>query len=175
MMKTREAVNGVSLREYILFEDFGRIREILESTRVFRACEIAVALELAGDGIQKGENSDYRFIFAGLDGTTAGYVCYGMIPMTAGRFDLYWLAVDRAFQGRGIAGLLTGRMEERVIASGGCRIYVDTSSREPYRPARDFYRSQGYREAARLTGYYADGDDKVIFMKDMLRGLCEKA
>ncbi|UCD35960.1 MAG: GNAT family N-acetyltransferase [Nitrospiraceae bacterium] len=174
MIKTRDAVKGIVLRECIFPQDLGRVREILQGTNVFRVCEVDVALELVGDSMREGKNTDYRFIFADLDGKTAGYVCYGMIPMTDGRFDLYWLAVDRAFQGRGIASLLTGRMEERVIALGGRRVYIDTSSREPYRPARDFYRLRNYREVARLQGYYADGDDKVIFMKNISGGCSQK-
>ena len=50
---------------------------------------------------------------------------------------------------------------------GGKYAYSETSSRETYRPTREFYLKQGYREVARVPLFYADNDDKVIFMKTL--------
>ena len=57
------------------------------------------------------------------------------------------------------------RSEAAILKSGGTKIYVETSSRPPFAPARAFYRRCGYQVDAVLKDYYDDGDDKVIFAK----------
>jgi len=50
-------------------------------------------------------------------------------------------------------------------------IVVETSSRAAYAPTRAFYERRGYTQAARLPGYYAPGDDLVIYLKDLTHGV----
>lgn len=146
-------------------EDREAVGAILRSTAIFYDREIAVADELLLDRLDKGEGSDYSFVFAdGIHGLE-GFLCYGPIAVTDRRFDLYWLAVHRSRQGKGTGGLLLKEAEAAIAVSGGAAIFVETSSRPVYEPARRFYEHHGYREAARVAGYYADGDHKVIFTK----------
>jgi hypothetical protein len=63
-------------------------------------------------------------------------------------------------------------VQDRVIAQGGERLYIDTSGREKYAPTRAFYERNGFSCEARLTDFYAPGDDRVIYVK-MLAGLTE--
>jgi hypothetical protein len=42
---------------------------------------------------------------------------------------------------------------------------VETSSRSDYLPARRFYTRHGYAEAARVAGFYAPDDDRIILTK----------
>jgi ribosomal protein S18 acetylase RimI-like enzyme len=44
---------------------------------------------------------------------------------------------------------------------------VETSSRADYAPTRAFYESRGYTRTATIPGYYAPGDDLVVFTKDL--------
>jgi hypothetical protein len=48
---------------------------------------------------------------------------------------------------------------------GGKRIYVETSSREQYRPTRSFYSCCGYCKEATLEDFYSSGDHKVIYLR----------
>ena len=41
--------------------------------------------------LQLGEKSHYHFLLAEKGGTLAGYTCFGRIPLTAERYDLYWI------------------------------------------------------------------------------------
>jgi ribosomal protein S18 acetylase RimI-like enzyme len=66
--------------------------------------------------------------------------------------------------------LLTA-VERRLAADAGRLIVVETSSRVQYAPTRAFYERCGYAEAARLPGYYALGDDLVIYLKDLTHGV----
>ncbi len=142
------------------------IRSITDSAGVFYPEEIDIAEELARENLARGaEESGYHFLVAERDGEVCGYTCYGSIPGARRRFDLYWIAVAEPFKSMGAGKALMARTEERIFSSGGAKIYVETSSRPPYIPARAFYRRCGYIQEAVLRDYYDDGDDKVIFVK----------
>src|SRR5439155_236174 len=61
-------------------------------------------------------------------------------------------------------------VEERLTTDNGRLIVVETSSRADYASTRAFYERRGYTQAARLPGYYAPGDDLVIYLKDLTHG-----
>jgi ribosomal protein S18 acetylase RimI-like enzyme len=96
-----------------------------------------------------------------------GYICFGPIPMTDGCYDLYWIAVDGEFAGRGIGGRLMRFAEEFLEGKGARRIYVDTSSTPGYQPARALYKKHGYRRVCCLSDFYRLGDGKYIYMKEI--------
>jgi ribosomal protein S18 acetylase RimI-like enzyme len=119
-----------------------------------------------------------------------GYACFGPIACTQGSFDLYWIAVHDSQRGRGLGRALLAETERRIAAGApsadspcatgglsgeaaparaslirGRRIYIETSSQPKYEPTRAFYLKCGYREEARFEGFYAEGDDKVVYVK----------
>jgi ribosomal protein S18 acetylase RimI-like enzyme len=145
--------------------DRRRVREIVASTGVFSQVEIEVAVELLDERLVQGPKSGYHFVFAARGRRTLGYTCYGPIPLTATSYDLYWIAVDKAFQGQKIGQLLLAKSEELIRAAGGRQVYIETSNRAQYIPTRKFYLRNGYRQEALLKDFYAPGDDKVIYVK----------
>ncbi len=145
--------------------DIEHVRNIVVSTGFFNQEEVDIAVELITDRVDKGEKSDYKFIFLDLDGRTVGYSCYGHIMGTQESFDFYWLAVLQNLRGKGLGRLLTARTEEAILAAGGHRVYIETSSREQYIPTREFYLKIGYRVEAIIEDFYAPGDGKVILVK----------
>ena len=126
-----------------------------------------MAVELVRERLDKGEKSGYYFIFGETDGTMAGYACYGPIAGTQCSFDLYWIAVDNGMRGGGIGSLLLKKAEAAILGMGGGRVYVETSSRDQYEPTRAFYLRNGYRLEADLKDFYAPGDSKIIFVKEL--------
>lgn len=155
----------VSFRYDVLAEDRQRVREIVESTGFFSAAEVDVAVELVDERLAKGESSGYCFVFAEVEGQTVGYACYGPIPATAASYDLYWIAVHQAWQGRRYGRLLLAESERLIRQAGGHRVYIDTSSRAQYQPTRAFYEHLGFRREAVLEDFYAPGDGKVIYVR----------
>ena len=147
--------------------DAEKIRAIVQSSGFFNPEEVEVAVELVLERLEKGEKSGYYFIFAETDGHLAGYACYGPIAGTQCSFDLYWIAVDNGMRGGGIGSLLLKKAEEEVAGMGGGRVYVETSSRDLYEPTRAFYLRNGYRLEADLRDFYAPGDSKIIFVKEL--------
>ncbi len=158
---------ALEFRDAVFAEDVARIRQLVTMSGVFNAEETAIACELAEQRIAMGRASGYEFVFAEQGGEVIGYACYGPIGGTEGRHDLYWIVVSPAGQRLGVGAQLVRRVETAVRSAGGRRIYVDTSSSEPYVAARRFYRRMGYRVAAELDGFYSERDGKVIFVRDL--------
>jgi ribosomal protein S18 acetylase RimI-like enzyme len=105
---------------------------------------------------------DYELIGAFNGDDLLGYACFGPTPSTQGTYDLYWLAVDPAAQGRGVGRALVRWIERELVDRGGRLIVVETSSRTDYAPTRKFYERAGYAEAARVRDFYAPADDRII-------------
>ena len=137
----------------------------MRDTGLFREAEVAMAGELLDEALDGDD--DYRFLGAFDADHLVGYACWGPTPGTAGTYDLYWIAVDRSRQGQGIGTQLVAEVEHRLQADGGRLIVVETSSREDYTPTRGFYERRDYRRTATIPGYYAPGDDLVIYTKDL--------
>ena len=143
------------------------IRRILRRTGLFREEEVAVALEVLDVYLYQEGQRDYQVYVAAVEGRTCGYVCFGLNALTAGTFELYWIAVEPGRQGGGIGTALMDAAEETASLQGGRLIAVETSSRPDYAPTRAFYGRRGYREEARVPDYYAPGDDKVILTRKL--------
>lgn len=159
--------DDLTFRNEIRPDDPERIEAIVVSSGYFRADEVKVALELAGERLARGTESGYEFIFADLDGTTLAYSCFGLIPCTLHSYDLYWIATHREFMHKGIGRKLLERTESEIAELGGSGIYVETSSRELYAPTRTFYLRNGYAEKSRYEDFYDRGDDKIVYVKKL--------
>jgi Acetyltransferases len=139
--------------------DRSRVNEILVATGAFGNEEVAVALELFDSG-----DADYEFIGArDAQGTLLGYACYGPTPSTDGTYDLYWLAVHPVAQGRGAGRQLVSFIEQQLQKRGARMLVAETSSRADYDRTREFYQRAGFAEAARVRGFYAPADDRIIY------------
>ncbi|HSJ62765.1 MAG TPA: GNAT family N-acetyltransferase [Gemmatimonadaceae bacterium] len=157
-------------------ERAGRLEAILHATGVFSPDEIRVARELledaaahdGGRGSASHQSSPPPYSFLGSftpDGELVGFACYGPTPGTDRTYDLYWIAVDPARGRAGFASLLIEEVERRLQGQTARLLVVETSSRSDYLPARRFYARRGYAEAARVAGFYAPDDDRIILTK----------
>jgi ribosomal protein S18 acetylase RimI-like enzyme len=146
--------------------DRDRIEEITRAVGLFREDEIPVALEVFDEAMANGPDGAYRVLGVESDGRLAGWICWGPTPCTVGTYDLYWMAVDPALQGAGLGTALITEMERRL--EGVARlIVVETAGRPDYAATRRFYQARGYQPAATIPGFYAPGDDQVIFVKSV--------
>ena len=152
--------------------DRDSVSGLLVATAAFSADEVGVALELFDEGCrpEPGDGparvvADYEFVGAYDDdaGDLLGYACFGPTPAAEGTYDLYWLAVHPAAQGRGAGRALVRRVEQELGLRGARLLVVETSSRADYAHTREFYVRGGYIEAARVRDFYAPADDRIIF------------
>jgi len=145
-----------------------RLEQLTRGTGLFREEEVATAVELLDESLAGDE--DYQFV-GGYEGDElVGYACWGPTPGTRATSDLYWIVVDRDRQGSGIGSQLLREVERLLTADGRRLVVVETSSRTDYAPTRKFYEARGYTRAATIPGYYAPGDDLVIYTKDLIAG-----
>lgn len=150
-----------------LARDREAILSLLSATGYFRPDEIATAAEVLDDAVVQADGVHYQSYTCELEDLPIGWVCWGRTPCTLGTFDLYWLAVSPLEQGKGIGRWLMSFAEESIRQQGGRIIVVETAGRPDYAPTRTFYSRLGYREEARLADFYAPGDDKVVFTKQL--------
>ena len=148
----------------------GRVEALVRATGMFRPSEVETAVQVLDESLA-GED-DYRWLgaFEEKGDTMTGCVCWGPTPGTEGTYDLYWLVVDPARHGQGIGTQLLTEVEQRLRAARGRLIVTETSSQADYAPTRAFYEHRGYTRAATIPGYYAPGDDLVIYSKDLTDG-----
>ncbi len=152
------------------------VRGILERTGYFTAVEIGTALELVDDWLVRGDASGYLcFVASSGASSVDGYICVGPTPLTEGTYDLYWIAVDPAAQGRGTGRRLLAFAEGHVQGRGGRLLLIETSSQPLYAPTVRFYERCGYALLARIADFYRAGDDKLIFGKSLVRGAAPDA
>lgn len=160
-----------STDDYLNPNDVEAIREIVRHSGVFTDIEIATAGELA-EAVLSGTDTSYRFLFVRApNNSPIAYTCYGEIPLTDKRYDLYWIVVDPAHQSKGLARQLMQETETKIRQKGGMYLYAETSGTPAYAPARAFYLKHGFAEAARFPNFYRDGDDKVVFCKSLAESI----
>ena len=157
----------LNYRKTVVPSDAMNVANILKSTGFFKPHEIDVAVELVEETLKNGAGSGYRFNFLEIEGKTVGYSCYGEIPVTVKNFDLYWMALDNDFRGRGLGRLLMEKTEADIRALGGRGIYIETSNKEMYKPTVAFYKSCGYDQIALFKDFYDLKDNKVVFYKKL--------
>lgn len=149
-------------------EDIRPLQDIIRATGVFKEEEVAVAVELMEIVPEEKEQSDY-VLFTAVDDANIvrGYYCIGPTPMTEGTFDLYWIAVDPMYHGKGMGKQLLQHCEDYVKAHNGRLIVAETSSQALYDNTRKFYLRCNYIEASRIKDYYSVGDDLVVYTKHL--------
>ncbi|MDE3115533.1 MAG: GNAT family N-acetyltransferase [Pseudomonadota bacterium] len=145
--------------------DAEAVARIVTHTGVFSAAEIEIARSLVEETRAGLPGADYRFLFMdGANGLDA-YTCFGPIPGTQNRYELYWIAVDPSARRRGLGQALIAETERAVRALHGTHLFAHTSTRADYIPARAFYVAHGYIQHADIPDYYSDGDGMAIYGK----------
>mgnify|MGYP001582602414 CR=1 FL=1 len=145
-------------------EDKPAIMHILRATPEFKPSEVVVAEEVL-DSYLNDPSAGYFTLVAETDTVIAGYVCFGLTPLTEGTWDIYWIAVERELQGKGIGATLLTVAENKIKQLKGRLMLAETSSTPEYDKTRRFYQSQGYVVVAQIADFYVPGDDKIIFQK----------
>jgi GNAT superfamily N-acetyltransferase len=147
-------------------EDKAAVLDLIRDTGMFTAAEIGVAEELIDAYLDVPGQNDYRVaVVDGEGGAIAGYMTWGPTPLADSAYDLYWMAVARKEQGKGLGKAMVRWLEEEVGKVDGRMILIETSSTPRYEPTRQFYLHLDYREVARVPDFYRAGDDRVIYAK----------
>ncbi len=93
-----------------------------------------------------------------------GYICYGEASLTEGVYEVYYIAVDPVYQGKGIGKFLMESVEKKLKPKARM-IHIETSSDKTYLPTQKFYEKLNYKEIARIRDFYKVGEDKILYEK----------
>lgn len=76
---------------------------------------------------------------------------------------------DRQGQGEGRALIAAVEAALRRLGEEHARVLlVETSGLPHFQATRDFYRSNGFDEEARIRQFYGPDDDKIVFWKSLV-------
>jgi ribosomal protein S18 acetylase RimI-like enzyme len=148
--------------------DTAALVALTEATGIFKPLEIVALREVLDDYF--AENQADGHVAIALEDTDAGaivgYAYYGPAPMTEGTWQLWWIAVEKNQQGRGVGSRLLRHLEDDIRANHHGRVlFIETGSLPHYELTRQFYRKFGYEQHALLQDFYAAGDSMVVFRK----------
>ncbi len=145
--------------------DRDAIVAFLEATGFFRPDEVVVAAEVLDEALAAGPGGHYQSFTCEVEGRPVGWVCCGPTPCTVETWDIYWIGVDPAAQGRGVGRRLMAHAERLIAERGGRIAVIETSGAKLYEPTQGFYLRVGYAEEARIADFYAPGDAKIVYIK----------
>jgi ribosomal-protein-alanine N-acetyltransferase len=80
-----------------------------------------------------------------------------------GRGHISGIAVEKEYRNKGIGVRLLNTAEKEFIAAGLDKVALEV--RKSNRNAIQFYENQGYRWSHIVKGYYADGEDAIVYVK----------
>jgi ribosomal protein S18 acetylase RimI-like enzyme len=101
------------------------------------------------------------------EGQTLGFAYCEPERMTEGTHNLLAIAVSTDRQRNGIGSALIRYVENGVRDRSGRLLLVETSTDPDQDGARAFYLKDGFTEEARIRDFYAPGQTKVVFWKEV--------
>lgn len=145
--------------------DSRAILHLATRTGVFKPHEITALEEVLSDFHATNNNLDHHSITYEAHGEILGFAYYAPAAMADRTWYLYWIAVTKQTQARGIGSKLMQFVEEDIRAKRGRILLIETSSLPYYDLTRKFYEKHGYDKAAVIADFYADNDSMVIYSK----------
>ena len=152
-----------TLRE-MTARDKPQVMSLLKATAEFMSDEVVVAEEVI-DTYLECPGRDFETFVAEIENGIAGYVCFGLTPLTLSTWDIYWMAVAADKRGMGLGGALLKKAEDEIQKAGGKLALIETSSKPNYLNTRRFYLKKGYKKVSLIRDFYAPGDHRIIFEK----------
>jgi len=143
--------------------DIKHLQTILQETDLFPS---EILPEITKPFID-GETNEEMWLTCKNDNKTVGF-CYAVQEQLAeGTWNMLAIAVHPKRQNKGFGTAMVKRLEE-VLKQDGLRVLIaDTSGTEAFEKTRNFYKQNGYTQAATIPDFWAEGDDKITFWKSL--------
>lgn len=159
--------NQIIYRKETKQSDLKDFPEVLTSSGFFYDYEIEAAEDFLKYQLEDGDESGVHYFMAEDNGKLVGFICFGFDSCTQSTHLLYWMAVHNDYRGKGVGAVLLKKFEDYVKEKGGKKIVLETAGRDLYKPTREFYIKNGYREEGIVPDYYSVGDARVTYVKDI--------
>ena len=139
---------------------------LAKETGVFKPMEIQALREVLDDYHDHEHKAGHVSVTCEEEGEIIGFAYYAPASMTERSWYLYWIAVHKGTQARGVGSQLMSYLEADIRRrQPGAILFIETSSQPHYELTRKFYLKHGYDQEAVLRDYYAPGDSMVVFRK----------
>ncbi|KAF0718892.1 Aste57867_1410 [Aphanomyces stellatus] len=141
------------------------------STGIFEPGEAEMLLGDTLDQLQANALGNHHHAFVAVDDATGaidGWVYFSVMKDTDRVWNLWWIGVAPARQGKGVGRQLMEFVEGFVRQQDGRILLVETSATERLAKTRAVYARLGYTNCGTIPDFYADGDGKVTFWKRIL-------
>jgi GNAT superfamily N-acetyltransferase len=150
----------------VLPDDTDTLVALADATGLFKPIEIVALREVLDDFHAVNHADNHHAILLEDNGVAVGFAYYAPAPMTDQTWQLWWIAVRKDQQGKGVGSRLLHHVETEIrTRHQGRLLFIETGSVPHYEPTRQFYRKLGYEQHALLQDFYADGDSMVVFRK----------
>ena len=130
-------------------DDTPALLEIARGTGVFKPIEIVALHEVLDDYHAREHANGHRAVTSERDGRPVGFAYYAPAAMTDRTWYLYWIAVAKEAQSRGLGAAMLRVAEADIRRRDGRLFLIETSSLPHYEPTRRFYLEQGLRAGLR--------------------------
>lgn len=145
----------------VTVQDVGALKKVIDSSGLFPPDLLDGMIY---DYFNKASSADI-WLTKVKDGRPVSIAYCAPERMTQGTYNLYLIAVDKAYQGQGIGGEMMQYIEDLLRKDGQRILIVETSGLPEYSLTRKFYHKCNYIKEAVLRDFYREGEDKVIFWK----------
>src|SRR5437016_2067503 len=108
--------------------DMPTLLTLAAGTGVFKPMEIDALKEVLDDYHATNRGYGHRATTFEEGGTITGFAYYAPAAMTDRTWYLYWIAVSKQTQARGVGGKQLRRAEDDIRAAGGRVLFIETSS-----------------------------------------------
>jgi GNAT superfamily N-acetyltransferase len=146
-------------------DDVKNINAILNNITNFNEAEVSVAMELVNVAATDAEQTDYNIFVYEEKGRVIGYHCTGKRPLTDAVYDLYWIVTDPGYKNKGVGKALLTHAEQFVIQLNARWLLIETSSKDSYEGARNFYLRNNYSIISEINDFYTLGERLIVFGK----------
>src|SRR6266566_596091 len=109
-------------------EDTPGLVALAEGTTVFKPLEIQALREVLDDYHAHEKEVGHRCVTYEKDGEIIGFAYYAPAAMTDRTWYLYWIAVSKQIQARGVGQELLRYVEEDIRGANGRILLIETSS-----------------------------------------------
>lgn len=148
--------------------------EIARSSEVFTRQEIEALLDVLDDC---GSDPHFYYILfeERLGDVVVGFAIIDKTAISELAWDIYWLVVDKQFQGKGFGKRLLKRIEDFILQRQKHAVLkIETSAKKEYAYARNLYIRHGYHEIGRIPHFYALFDGLIIYSKEIKATVASK-
>jgi len=112
----------------------------------------------------------HQYWYVEADGNIVGAIGIRENKYGSGGYEMDsdYLAIHKKYRKKGLGTKLLSRAETFVKNRHGRYIHVLSCDIASYKPARAFYKKNGYRKVAHIPNYYVEGEGRIDYFKQLI-------